>query len=128
MANPTLIRNYTAQGDIKPRRIVVFGSADRTVVAGLDTGETSVVQPLCGVSSELGAKAGERIDIIIAGVADIEYGESITRGDMLVSGEDGRAMNIASFGTTTMAIGVAQVSGVAGDIGEVLIAPSIVSG
>jgi len=118
MANPTLTINHTAQGPIAKRRIVAFGTSDRSAVQATGSSDS-----LMGVTTELDAAPGERTDVILAGVADVEYGGNVARGALLTSDAQGRAVE-ASSGRV---IGIARVSGVLGDLGEVFIAPSLVN-
>ena len=86
--------------------------------------------------------AGSRRNV--AGIAEVVYGGAVTRGDLLTSDGAGKAVpavrhthpeNAAAAyaqgadtgpATAGRAIGVAMVSGAAGDIGTVLIAPAAV--
>jgi len=115
--NNTLVKNYDAEGVISPFRIVKFGAADYGVLqasAGADL--------VFGVSNILGAEAsGDRVDVVVAGIAKVELGGNVTRGQKLMADANGKAITAT---TTKEVIGIAAVSGVSGDIGLVLIAPS----
>jgi len=115
MNNPGLIKSFIAEAVVAAYRIVRFGSADGSVVqAGAGT-ETYV-----GVSGNLGGNAGRRVDIILSGVAEVEYGGAVTRGNFLTSDVNGRAVHAnPAVGVNVNLIGIAMVSGVAGDIGSV---------
>ena len=119
--NPILTKSYDAEAAITARRIVKFGAADYGVVQG-----AANTDALIGVA-DLGADAaGDRVDVHRGGLADVEYGGNVTRGDLLTTDGNGRAIT-AVAGAGVRAIGVAEVSGVLGDIGKVLIAPCIVA-
>ena len=57
-----------------------------------------------------------------AGIADIEFGGNVARGALLTADADGKAVTAADGNRV---IGIAEVSGAAGDIGQVLLAPGL---
>ncbi len=118
MANRGLVKSYTAGGAISPNRIVKFGAADYTVLQG-----AAATDSLVGVTVPLLTVAqGETVDVIHDGIADVEYGGNVTRGDLLTSDANGKAVTAAPVaGANARIIGTALVSGVAGDICPVLI-------
>lgn len=69
MANVVLIKAGTAEGVIAPYRIVKFGAADGSYLQA-----AAVSDALCGVNESLAVSAGERVDIIKIGIADVEFG------------------------------------------------------
>lgn len=122
--NPILIKNYTASAAVEPHRIVKFGSVDGEVLHAAASSDLSV-----GVSDSLGAAIGDRVDVVRVGISDVEYGATVTRGAKLTSDTTGRAITAApSSGANAQIIGTAELSGVVGDIGKVLINPSITQG
>lgn len=124
MAKPGLINSYIAEAAVSPCRIVKFGSADGQVLLG-----AAVSDKCFGVSDPLGAAINDRCDVICTELADVEYGGTVTRGDRLTSDSTGRAVTAApGAGVNNYIIGVAQVSGVVGDIGSVFIFPSVMQG
>ena len=100
---------------IKPHRIVKYGDADGKVIQSAAATDAHV-----GVSGRADIANGGRIEIARAGIADVEYGGTVTRGDILTADADGKAVTGADGNRV---IGIAESSGVAGDIGQVLIAP-----
>ena len=138
MQNPLLIKNFVADAAIAAYRVVKIGAADGAVAQA-----AVVTDALIGVAGPLGAAAaGDRIDITVAGIADIEYGGAVSRGDLLTVDGQGRAVvatrhthtentnaTYIQNATTAIAnagnriIGVALKAGVLGDIGDVLLAP-----
>lgn len=117
MARPDLIVSFIAGAAIAARRIVVFGSDDNTVVTA-----SAATGSLIGVS-DLGADAaGDRLDVILDDIAEVEYGGTVTRGDHITSDANGKAITATVAGSRV--IGFAMVSGVAGDIGSINIVPS----
>lgn len=124
MGTPTLIRNYTAGGAITKYRIAKHGAADGAVLQA-----AAATDALMGICVELDAASGARTDIIKAGIADVEYGGNVTRGDPLTSDANGKAVTAApAAGANVRTIGFAEVSGVAGDIGACDIAPGVMQG
>ena len=121
MNNPGLIKNFKAGADIAPYRIVKFGSDDDSMIQS-----TGATDDMLGVSDSLGANAGDRVDVILTGACEVEYGGTVTRGKPLTSDSEGRAVQAApAAGTKVNIIGYAAVSGVSGDIGSVRIAPGV---
>lgn len=124
MNNPGLIKCYVAETTVGKYRIVKPGSTDDHVVQAAAASEA-----LMGVSGFVGGDAGGRVDIIKSGITDVEYGGSVTRGDWLTSDANGKAVAAAPVvGANTNVIGRAEVSGISGDIGSVLIAPGRIQG
>lgn len=118
MRNLELVKNYTAEAAIAPHRIVKFGAADGGVLQSAAAADAHI-----GVSL-LGAAAGERLDVVRDGIAEVEYGAAVTRGDLLTADAQGRAVPAApAAGVNARVIGIAEVSGVAGDIGAVAVEP-----
>ena len=117
MSHVTHWQAADAGGAIKAHRIVKYGNADGKVVQSAAAGNAHV-----GVSGRGDIASGGRVEIARAGIADIEYGGAVTRGDMLTADADGKAATAADGNRV---VGVAEVTGVKGDIGQVLIAPGV---
>lgn len=143
-----LILNYTAGGTINQRRIVKFSTSGTT-------GDKVVVQAAAATDLLLGVSkvpqgqdqrviqsgstpptipvvtsaAGDRIDIIHSGVAEVDYGGTITRGQLVTSDADGKAVAAApAAGVNNRVIGIAMLSGVDGDVGAVMLCPHQIQG
>lgn len=112
MNNPGLIKSFTAGGVISPYRIVKLSSDTAVVQAALAS------DALIGVDSGLGAASGERVDIVMSGACDVEFGGSVTRGALLTSDASGKAVTASE---DDRVIGVAMVSGSSGDIGSLML-------
>lgn len=124
MSIPILTKSYKAGAALAAYRIVKPGSADGEVLLASAVGDA-----LIGVTNEVAAASGERQDVIQAGIAEVEFGGTVTRGDWLTTDANGKAVAAApSAGVNNNVIGRALVSGVAGDIGAVLIAPGRIQG
>ncbi len=108
------VENFTADAAIFPYRIVKFGTTDGNI-----TTATAATDFLVGVSNRLGAlAAGRRVDVVVCGIAEIEFAGNITRGALLTSNVNGKAVTAVAGNRI---IGVAWNSGVPGDIGFVLL-------
>lgn len=104
MRNEMLVKNFNAAGAISPFRAVKFGSADNSVAQS--TARNSLV---IGVSDSLGADAAlDPVDVVMGGIATIEYGGTITRGQNVTSDANGKAIAAVNREyTTTIAGGAA---------------------
>lgn len=121
--NPGKIMSFDAGAAISGNRIVKL-SADATVVQG-----AAATDALLGVSDQNGAASGERIDVTLDGVAEITLGGTVTRGALLTSDANGKGVAAApSAGVNNRIIGMALVSGVSGDIIDVLLSQGSMQG
>lgn len=122
--NAPFIRNYKAEAAITKYRIVKPGADDDSVLQAAAVGDKMV-----GVATELDAALGERVDVVHAGPAEVEFGGNVTRGDYLTADANGKAVSAApAAGVNNRVAGFALVSGVAGDIGRMFVAPSQIQG
>lgn len=114
--NPLLILNFIAAvGALGAFRIAAAGTDDQTVVqasAGTD--------PLLGVTTDVGAALGERVDVVLAGTAHVEFGDDIDYGEPLTSDANGKAVPAVPGDRV---VGTAMCGGADGDIGLMLITP-----
>lgn len=127
LRNIGLVKTFFAGAAILPARLVKFDADDRTVIQGA-AGADAVI----GVSdaSPISAAAtGERVDVVMSGIAPVVYGGTVTRGQLLMSDSTGRAITAtAATGTNVRTAGVAMVSGVVGDIGDISLSPGSFQG
>lgn len=125
MRNQGLIKNYTAEGVIPAYRAVKFGAADGGVLVA-----AAAADKVIGVTDRIAAAAiGDRIDVVRAGITEIEYGGAVAAGDLLMADASGRAIVAAAgAGINVRVIGVAEVAGVLGDIGSLMIDPGSFQG
>jgi len=115
MTNPTLIKSFVAPATVAGRKLVTFAAADSEVTVA-----SAVSNPLLGVAVPTGSRDNNRVDVIVAGIAEVKVGGNITRGDSLTADANGDV--ITSFAGTDRIIGLALQSGVANDVIEVLVA------
>jgi hypothetical protein len=118
--NEGLIKSFVPGAAVAAFRCVKHDTTDNSVIQG-----AAATNALIGVSSSLGAEStDDTVDVVLGGTAEVEYGGTVTRGDLLTSDSTGRAITTTTAGNRT--IGVAMASGVVGDIGLALINPGSV--
>jgi len=124
-SNPGLIKSYKVDAAVEPYRAVKFGTDDNHVAQG-----TAVTESLIGVSDSIGADAAEAsLDVIHSGIAEVEYGGTVTRGALLTIDSNGKAVAAApAAGVNNSILGRAMMAGVSGDIGSVLLLPGQIQG
>ena len=118
----------TTNGLIKSRNCTTATPGMRFVTEGPVDGSgipaVGSAVNIIGVSSELDTIVGERMSVIMVGnIAPIVYGGTVARGDALTSDAQGRAITTTTTGARIG--GTAEVSGVVGDIGSVIVNPGI---
>ncbi len=124
MSNILLAKNYRATAAVGACLIAKLGAND-----GEALGAAASTDLLIGITTDIAAASGERFDVIRGGLADVVYGGTVTRGQKLTSDASSRAIAAApGAGVNAQIIGIAEVSGVVGDLGQCLIAPSVMQG
>lgn len=120
-----MIINFNAGAAVAPYRIVKFGANDKEAIQATGSSDASI-----GVSDQMGAEAaGDPLDVVRSGLAEVEYGGNVTRGDWLTSDAEGRAVTASpAAGATAQIIGRAEQSGVLGDIGSADISKNTLTG
>ena len=97
MSHVTFWQAFDAEAAIAAHRIVKDGGADHAVVQADD--DTAAI---VGVSGRSGGAAAGRVEIAREGIADIEYGAAVTRGQMLTADADGKAIPASGPGLFQM--------------------------
>lgn len=125
MPNPVLIKTFVAEAAITAYRVVKIGAADGQVLHAAANSEA-----MFAVADALGqATVNGRVECVMDGTAEVEYGGTVARGDFLTADSSGRAIASApGAGVNHRIIGIALVSGVVGDIGLVQLAPGRIQG
>lgn len=127
MSHPTQTKTLTAGGTIANRRIVVpHGSnAGQVIQASAATGALMGV-----VDQPGGVTAGQRVDIHVGGLPEVEAGAAIAAGALVTADSSGRAVTAApSAGVNNRVIGVAFDAAAAnGDLIRIIISPGSVQG
>lgn len=109
-------RNFTAEAAIGQFRLVEFGAADGTVKQA-----SALTSKIIGVCVQPGGvAAGERVDVQMSGVVDLEAGAAWTRGDLLSAEGLGRGFATTGQGGRSGAVALTN-AGAAGEIRPVLI-------
>ena len=108
---PGLTTAFTAAIAIAARRLVIAGTTDKLVTLAVDGSKAPV-----GVTTDIPAAAGERVDVFRNGIVPVTYGGAVERGEPLTADAQGRAI-AASDGD--FVIGFAEVGGALGDLGSV---------
>lgn len=105
MLKEIFIQSFAPGAAVAAHRIVKMGAANGAVIQAT-AGEGF------GVSDELGAAAtDDTVDVILAGIAEMEYGGTIARNDRLTADADGKAVKVTDSGTKMALI----TGGAAGD-------------
>ncbi len=124
MNNPVLVKNFTAESAVAPYKVVKFGAAEGKVKQA-----AAATDSMLGVSTMVSAEAGERIDVILSGIAEVEYGGTVAAGDYLTSNASGQVVKAApATGVNNGVIGKAVISGASGDVGSVLLVQTQIQG
>jgi Uncharacterized conserved protein (DUF2190) len=90
---------------------------------------TASTEDLVGVFQHTTIAGGEEVRVMLSGVSRVKLGGTVTRGALLTSDANGKAVAIGAVaGTNYATIGRAMASGVADDIIPVLLAPSRAQG
>jgi hypothetical protein len=124
VSNPVLYKAFVASGAINPYRIVRLTSADLVEQAA------AVGNTLIGVNSDLAIVSGERVEVMLMGIAWVEAGAAIAVGLPVTTDSVGRAVAAApAAGVNNRIIGFALEAAVAaGDQIRVLLSPGQVQG
>ena len=125
MANPGLIKTYTAGGTIAPRRLVKYGANDGEVLQA-----AAATDLIIGVSGSAETHAsGERIDVILSGSAEVDAAGVIARGSKVVSDANGKAVIAApAAGSNVHVAGFVMVTSAANDIVDVFLSQAVMQG
>lgn len=115
--------SFVAEAAILPARIVKAGVGN-----GVQTAASSS-DKVFGISTEVDAALGERVDVVLEGTADLKLGGTIARGDFLVADSQGRGVTASpAAGANAQVTVMALTSGVTGDLIEVLVNPVMLQG
>jgi len=114
MRTEGLAKAFTAGGAIPARTIVKPHTTAGEVVVG-----AAGTDKLIGVSTDVDAASGDRVDVFLSGIAEVIYGGTVAAGDLLTSDASGHA--VATTTANDRVIGVALTAGVDDDYGAVLL-------
>lgn len=118
MANQILVKNFKAGGAISQNRFVKMGSNDGEVVQA-----AAATDSIVGVCIQPGGVASaDRVDVMVLGIAEVDFGGTVTRGGLVTSDASGKAVAAApAAGTNNRIGGFAVNSQVSGDTGDVVL-------
>ena len=120
--NSMLTKSYTAGAAIAASRFVKHGAANYAAIQATDA---SVA--ILGISEQIVAASGLWVDVIKCGLAYLELGGAVTRGNILIPDADGKGVAAVVVAGTEQHVGaIAEISGAAGDIIPVLVCPGCV--
>lgn len=122
--NLTFVKAYTAGGAINANSIVKYGASDYAV---LQSGAVS--DHNMGITTEVATVSGDRVDVVLGGIADLKLGGTVTRGDRITSDASGNGVTAApAAGTNNWIVGIAVISGVSGDLIPVFVNQEVFQG
>lgn len=123
------IKSYSAGAVVNPCRFVKAGAVDNAVIQAVSGAAMmfGVTEQVVGSGTSNVAAAGDMVDVIKDGLAYLELGGAVTRGDALTSDANGKGITTVIVAGTPIYYGaIAEISGVAGDIIPVKVSPGVV--
>lgn len=114
MSNVLMWKAYNADGAIGAYKLVKPGANDGEAAIAAAAGNK-----VFGVTGRSAAKDGERVEVAHIGIADVEAGAAVTRGDLLKSDGDGNA--VPATAANDRIAGVALASAADGDVFPILL-------
>jgi uncharacterized protein DUF2190 len=117
--NDILTKTYIAEAAVTKHRIVKFGATDENVLHAVNATDLAF-----GVTLH-DAAIGERVEVQILGLAEVEAGGNLARGEFIQAGAAGVAVQMAAAATVKVAAGRAMVAAVSGDVFPMMIVHSI---
>ena len=122
--NPAFIKSYAAAALIAGCRFIKFAAPTTGTTVAASALNTD---PIIGVSDAMGAGPGMQCDVHLAGLVSVQLGGPVSAGDPVTSDAEGRAVLAVSAAATSVRVaGIAHAPGVAGDIINVWLAPSLI--
>jgi hypothetical protein len=120
-----LIKNRIASGAVGAYLIVKPGAT-----AGTAAQAAAATDKVIGVTTDVAAADGERMDVIHLGEGKVVAGAAFADGDQLMSDANGRAITAAAAaGANVRTIGYArEAASAAGDICEMTVQPGVFQG
>ncbi len=109
MTQQNLLKTFIAGGAIAGRRLVEFNATGDKV-----TQANSNIDNIIGVADTLTYKTGERIDVGIIGIFDVEAGGAISAGAFITSDANGKA--VAAVADNSIAGQAMEKADASGDI------------
>lgn len=122
--NNLLTKTLKAEGAILPYRIVKMGSNDGGIIAAVDA-----AAPVLGITGDATYANGDRVEVMVQGIAKLKSGGTIARGGYVTASTAGVGLAAApSAGVNNDVIGIALVTCAINDIFDVLIGQTRIQG
>lgn len=124
------IKSYVAGAAVNPCRFVKAGAADNAVIQAVSGAAAifGVTEQVVGTGTSNVAASGDMVDVIKDGLAYLELGDTVTRGQYLTADSVGRGVPATiAAGTAVYCGAVAEISGVVGDIIPVALVQAVVA-
>jgi hypothetical protein len=123
--HPGLTKTFIAGAAITRRRIIKFDNVDGQVLQAAAATDASF-----GVSDmSADCVTGDRVEVRLTNVAEIDVGGAITRGAPITSDASGKAVAAApAAGANVRIIGFALATYASGDIGDFFLNPGVMQG
>ncbi len=120
-----IIKNFTASGPIAHRRLVKFTATDGVVAQA-----SAATDRIAGVADyPNGAVDGGRVDVVLFGIADVDFGGTVPAGGDITADATGKAIAAApAGGVNNNTAGRVLIGAVTGDIAKTLINPGKIQG
>ena len=124
MSNPQLWKSYNAGAAIAAYTLVKYSAAETVVPAAAST------DSIIGVSHDIAAVSGERVDVAHDGIVFVVAGAAVAQGALLTADASGRAITAApAAGVNARVIGFAiEAATAAGDVIRVMLSPGSTQG
>lgn len=120
----TISKSRRADTAIPAYRIVKPGAINGHVALA-----TAATDALAGTTNQLAAAIGERVDVDMGGIPEVELGGTVAAGDPLTSDASGKAIKaVPAAGANVRIIGFADTDGGNGVVINYTFAPGVMQG
>lgn len=119
------VKTFVAAGACTHRRLAAFNANAGEIVQA-----SAATDRIAGVfDCPNGAATGERVDVVLFGPADVDYGGTVAAGALITADSNGKAVAAApSAGVNNRIAGYPIVPAVDGDIAKTFINPCSLQG
>jgi hypothetical protein len=117
-----LVRSYELSAALGAYLIVKFSD---TAATSKIAGATAATDALVGTTGQIGGDIGDMCDVDRAGIGKVKLGGTVAAGDPITS--NNASKGVKATVDTSRIIGFAEEPGLADDIIDYLIAPSVLS-
>jgi len=121
MANDLMLPGAIANGDLSTRQFYVVRLTGSTIAGGFEVGvTTALTQRPIGILTNDPNTSGQGAEVVLSGIVKAQYGDTITIGQALSFGTDGRVAPILIDSTDALSkryvIGQALQAGTSGEV------------